>query len=78
MPRRPARSILGEFMKTQIITTTEECLITYTKGGKPHEQPFDIGAEANEAFNTLLPRHSRTVVLYNITTQTTKTLQRRY
>jgi hypothetical protein len=69
---------MSEFMKTQIITTTEECLITYTKGGKPHEQPFDIGAEANEAFNALLPRHSRTVVLYNITTQTTKTLQRRY
>ncbi|NBW22787.1 MAG: hypothetical protein EBR82_84060 [Caulobacteraceae bacterium] len=65
-------------MKTQTVTTTEEWLVTYTKGGKPHEQLFDNEAEANEAFNALLPRHSRTVVLYNITTQTTKTLQRRY
>jgi len=69
---------VSEFMKTQTVTTTEEWLITYTKGGKPHEQLFDSEAEANEAFNALLPRHSRTVVLYNITTQTTKTLQRRY
>jgi|LakMenEpi02Jun12_1017388.scaffolds.fasta_scaffold03117_1 hypothetical protein len=70
---------MSEFMKTQIITTTEECLITYTKGGKPHEQPFDIGAEANEAFNTLNEnRNCKNVMLYNITTQTTKTLQTRY
>jgi hypothetical protein len=66
-------------MNTQTITTTEEWLITYTKCGKPHKQLFDSEAEANEAFNALLPkRDCKTVMLYDITTQTTKTLQRRY
>jgi hypothetical protein len=66
-------------MNTQTITTTEEWLLTYTKGGKPHEQPFDIGAEANEAFNTLNEnRNCKNVMLYKIITQTTKTLQTRY
>ena len=42
-------------------------------------QPFDIGAEANEAFNTLNEnRNCKNVMLYNIITQTTKTLQTRY
>jgi hypothetical protein len=64
-------------MKTQTITTTEECLITYTKGGKPHEQLFDSEADANEAFNALIQnRGCKNVMLYGITTQTTKTLRR--
>ena len=33
-------------MKTQTVTTTEEWLITYTKGGKPHEPIFDSEADA--------------------------------
>lgn len=65
--------------QTQTITTTEEWLITYTKGEKPHDQLFDIEADANEAFNALIQnRNCKNVMLYNITTQTTKTLQRRY
>ncbi len=68
---------MSEFMKTQTVTTTEEWLVTYTRSGKPHEPIFDSEADANETFNALIQnRDCKNVMLYGITTQTTKTLRR--